>query len=174
MITKHTKPARLPQAPRAALPELAEFLAPLAARRNGRVRSWAENHRLGVIAKAFVRATPFDYLIVASIKTAGFIMALAAQYITLRMFGIDIPFLKLMTFLPLVYLAAALPIAFANLGTGQAVWLLLFAGNATPADLLAYSLVLHFMFVLCTSLLGLCYLRRASSELSAVTGAAAP
>jgi SRSO17 transposase len=29
MITKHTKPARLPQAPRAPLPELAEFLAPL-------------------------------------------------------------------------------------------------------------------------------------------------
>jgi len=29
MITKHTKPARLPQAPRTALPELAEFLAPL-------------------------------------------------------------------------------------------------------------------------------------------------
>jgi SRSO17 transposase len=29
MITKHSKPARLPQAPRTALPELAEFLAPL-------------------------------------------------------------------------------------------------------------------------------------------------
>src|ERR1700739_1324323 len=29
MITKNTKPARLPQAPRTPLPELAEFLAPL-------------------------------------------------------------------------------------------------------------------------------------------------
>jgi len=29
MITKHAKPARLPQAPRTALLELAEFLAPL-------------------------------------------------------------------------------------------------------------------------------------------------
>jgi len=29
MITRNSKPARLPQAPRTALPELAEFLAPL-------------------------------------------------------------------------------------------------------------------------------------------------
>jgi len=144
-----------------------------AARRNNAIRSWAENHRFAVIAKAFVKATPLDYLIVASIKTAGFITALAAQYLTLAMFGIEVPFLKLMTFLPLVYLAAALPITFANLGTGQAAWLLLFRENGTSADLLAYSLVAHFMFVLCTGVLGLCYLRRAGRELSAVAGAAA-
>lgn len=142
------------------------------ARRNDTVRSWAENHRFGLIAKAFVKATPLDYLVVGSVKTAGFITALAAQYVTLGMFGIAVPFLKLMTFLPLVYIAAALPIAFANLSTGQAAWLLLFAANGAPADLLAYSLVAHFMFVLCSGFLGLCYLRRASRELSAAAGAA--
>lgn len=105
------------------------------ARRSAGVRLWAESGRFGVIAKAFVKATALDYLVVAAVKTVGFITALAAQYVTLGMFGIAIPFLKLTTFLPLVYLAAALPIAFANLGTGQAAWLvsLTGAGDALAA-----------------------------------------
>ena len=78
-----------------------------------------------------------------------------------------LPFLKLVLFLPLVFLAAALPIAIAHLGTSQAAWLLFFSDNAAQPTILAYSLAAHFTFMFCNGLIGLCFLRRAVRELSA-------
>ena len=76
------------------------------------------------------------------------------------------PFVKLMLFLPLVFLAAALPIGVAHLGTSQAAWLLFFSANAPSAKILAYSLAAHFTFMFCNALIGLCFLRRAIRELT--------
>jgi len=91
-----------------------------------------------------------------------------AQYWALALFGIAIPFVKLMLFLPLVFLAAALPISVAHLGTSQAAWLLFFSGSASNAKILAYSLAAHFTFMFCNGLIGLFYLPRASRELTAL------
>ena len=71
-------------------------------------------------------------------------------------------------FLPLVFLAAALPIAAAHLGTSQAAWILFFSGSAPKARILAYSLAAHFTFMLCNGLIGLLFLLRATRELTAV------
>jgi hypothetical protein len=90
------------------------------------------------------------------------------QYFALSLYGIAIPFVKLMLFLPLVFLAAALPISVAHLGTSQAAWLLFFSGNATEAKILAYSLAAHFTFMFCNGLIGLFFLPRASRELTAL------
>jgi len=90
------------------------------------------------------------------------------QYFALSLYGITIPFVKLMLFLPLVFLAAALPIAVAHLGTSQAAWLLFFSGNATEAKILAYSLAAHFTFMFCNAVIGLFFLPRASRELTAL------
>lgn len=83
------------------------------------------------------------------------------------------PFIKLMLFLPLVFLAAALPISVAHLGTSQAAWLLFFSGNAPDVKILAYSLAAHFTFMLCNGLIGLVFLPRASRELTALRAEAA-
>ena len=61
-----------------------------------------------------------------------------------------------------------LPIAVAHLGTSQAAWLLFFSGNASQADILAYSLAAHFTFMFVNAAIGLCFLPRASRELTAV------
>jgi hypothetical protein len=74
----------------------------------------------------------------------------------------------LVLFLPLVFLAAALPIAAAHLGTSQAAWILFFSGSASEAKILAYSLAAHFTFMFCNGLIGLLFLPRASRELTAV------
>ena len=71
-----------------------------------------------------------------------------------------------MLFLPLVFLAAALPIAVAHLGTSQAAWLLFFSGNAAEARIIAYSLAAHFTFMFCNGVIGLFFLSRASRELT--------
>ncbi len=136
------------------------------ARRNDRVHAWIAAGRLRTVARTFVAARPRDYAIVLAIKAPSFLASLLAQFLALSLYGISIPFVKLVLFLPLVFLAAALPIAVAHLGTSQAAWLLFFSANAPPAKILAYSLAAHFTFMFCNGLIGLFFLPRASRELT--------
>jgi hypothetical protein len=138
------------------------------ARRGNRIRAWITGSRFGAIAGTFLAARPLDYATVLAIKAPSFLASVLAQYFALSLYGIAIPFAKLVLFLPLVFLAAALPIAVAHLGTSQAAWLLFFAGNAPDVKILAYSLAAHFTFMLCNGLIGLFFLPRASRELTAL------
>lgn len=136
------------------------------ARRHSRVRAWINDSRAGSISRSFLAARPLDYAIVLAIKAPSFVLALLAQHFALALYGISVPFVKLVLFLPLVFLAAALPISVAHLGTSQAAWLLFFSANAPGAKILAYSLAAHFTFMLCNGLLGLIFLPYASRELT--------
>jgi Lysylphosphatidylglycerol synthase TM region len=142
------------------------------ARRSRTVRAWLNDTRVGSISRTFVAARPLDYAIVLAIKAPSFLLALLAQHFALTLYGITIPFVKLVLFLPLVFLAAALPIAVAHLGTSQAAWLLFFSANAPGTKILAYSLAAHFTFMLCNGLLGLLFLPRAGRELTTLEPAA--
>jgi hypothetical protein len=144
-----------------------------AARRSDRIRNWVENGRAGALLATFMKARPLDYVAVLAIKAPSFLASVVAQYYALALYGIAVPFIKLMLFLPLVFLAAALPISVAHLGTSQAAWLLFFSGNAPDVKILAYSLAAHFTFMLCNGLIGLVFLPRASRELTALRAEAA-
>jgi hypothetical protein len=149
-----------------ALAVLIAFFA--RARRAERIRAWITGGRWGAVAGTFLAARPVDYAIVLAIKAPSFMASLLAQYFALSLYGIAIPFAKLILFLPLVFLAAALPIAVAHLGTSQAAWLLFFSGSAPGVKLLAYSLAAHFTFMFCNGLIGLLFLPRATRELTAL------
>ncbi len=138
------------------------------ARRSNRARGWIARGRATAITRTFMAAGPLDYAIVLGIKAPSFMLSVLAQYLALSLYGIPIPFAQLVLFLPLVFLAAALPISVAHLGTSQAAWLLFFSGSAPPAKILAYSLAAHFTFMFCNGLIGLLYLPRASRELTAL------
>jgi hypothetical protein len=152
-----------------ALAMLVGFFAE--ARRSDRIRAWIAAGRLRTVARTFIAARPRDYAIVLAIKAPSFLASLLTQYFALSLYGIAIPLVKLVLFLPLVFLAAALPIAVAHLGTSQAAWLLFFSANAPAATILAYSLAAHFTFMFCNGLIGLCFLPRASRELTGVEAA---
>jgi hypothetical protein len=137
-----------------------------AARRREGMRDWIGASRFGGVARTFLAAQPRDYAIVIAIKAPSFLLSLLTQYLALSLYGITIPFAELMLFLPLVFLAAALPIAVAHLGVSQAAWLLFFSANAPSAKILAYSLAAHFTFMFCNALIGLCFIPRAIRELS--------
>jgi Lysylphosphatidylglycerol synthase TM region len=139
-------------------------------RRSSWLRGWLQAGKLGSITRTFVAARPLDYGIVLGIKAPAFAFSLLAQHFALQLYGIAIPLVKLVLFLPLVFLAAALPISVAHLGTSQAAWLLFFSSNAPAAKILAYSLAAHFAFMFCNGFIGLLFLPRASREL-AVLGA---
>ena len=142
------------------------------ARRHSRLSEWIQNSRVKSISRSFLAARPLDYGIVLAIKAPSFALALVAQHFALALYGIMIPFLKLVLFLPLVFLAAALPIAVAHLGTSQAAWLLFFSTNAPGARILAYSLAAHFIFMFCNGFIGLLFLPYASRDLAALDGSA--
>ena len=144
-----------------------------AARRNESLGVWIANGRLGSIAGTFMAARPADYAIVLAIKAPNFIFSVVTHSFALALFGIAIPVARLILFLPLVFAAAALPVAVAHLGTSQAAWLLFFSGSAPDAEILAYSLAAHFTFMLCNGIIGLFYLPRASRELTALETAEA-
>jgi Lysylphosphatidylglycerol synthase TM region len=136
------------------------------ARRSDGFRAWISASRFGAIARTFFAARPLDYAIVIAIKAPSFLLSLLTQYLALSLYGITIPFVELMLFLPLVFLAAALPIGVAHLGTSQAAWLLFFSANAPGAKILAYSLAAHFTFMFCNALIGLFFIPRAIGELT--------
>ncbi len=138
------------------------------ARRSETIRARIERWRGRGLLSTFLKAGPLDYLCVLAIKAPTFMGSLVAQYLALGLYGVSIPFLKLVLFLPLVFLAAALPIAIAHLGTSQAAWLLFFSDNASEPTILAYSLAAHFIFMFCNGLIGLCFLRRAVRELTEI------
>ena len=138
------------------------------ARSNARIRELVTGSRFAALAATFMKARPLDYAIVLAIKAPGFLLSVVTQYYALSLFGIAIPLTRLILFLPLVFLAAALPVSVAHLGTSQAAWLLFFSGSAPDAKILAYSLAAHFTFMFCNGLIGLAYLPRASRELVTV------
>jgi hypothetical protein len=118
------------------------------------------------ILAAFRRARPVHYLLLLLAKTPNLLAAIVVHWLALPLFGIEIPLVTLLTFLPLVFFFAALPIAAAHLGPSQAAWTYFFGDYAPGERLLAYSLASHFTFMLLNAGLGLLFLRRAARELA--------
>ena len=124
--------------------------------------------RLGQIPVLIVfrKARPIQYLYLLLLKTPNLLAAVVVHWLALPMFGMHVPFAQLLTFLPLVFFAAALPIAAAHLGPSQMAWVYFFRGSAPEAGLVAYSLAAHLTFMLMNAAIGLAFLRRAARELS--------
>ena len=113
------------------------------------------------ILRALQQAGVRHYLLALLYKAPNFFLAIVVHYLAVQQFGLQIPFLALLAFLPVVFLAASLPITVAHLGTSQAAWLFFFAAYGAEARLLAYSLAAHFTFMMLNSLIGLCFLKAA-------------
>lgn len=119
------------------------------------------------IFEAFRRAKPWQYATLLLLKTPNLLAAVVVHWLALPLFGIEIPFMTLLTFLPLVFFCAALPIAAAHLGPSQMAWTFFFQDYAPGQNLLAYSLAAHLMFMVMNAALGLPFLRRVGRELAA-------
>ena len=130
-----------------------------------RALTWLFAPREWVLFRTFRRASAVRYGQVVLLRAPMFLVSLAAHYYGAHAFGIDIPFGQMLTFLPVVFMAAALPITVAHLGTTQAAWLLFFGQFAPAPRLLAFSLVAHLTFAATRALLGLAWLPVAYGEL---------
>ena len=126
------------------------------------------------LLRAFRQAQPYQYLLLLLYKTPNLLAAVTVHWLALPLFGIHIPFAVLLTFLPIVFFGAALPIAAAHLGPSQFLWVYFFHDYAPQADLLAYSLAAHLSFMLMNATIGLIFLRRATRELAEHAPASVP
>jgi hypothetical protein len=126
---------------------------------------WLLAPRAWSLARTFRLATTTRYAQVVLLRAPMFLVSLVLHYYGAHAFGIHIPFLQMLTFLPVIFMLAALPVTVAHLGTTQAAWIFFFSQYAPVPRLLAFSLAAHFTFSLTRALLGVAWLPAAYLDL---------
>ena len=129
-------------------------------------RSWS-------ISRTFRLATPKRYLATVLLRMPMFLVSLVLHYSAAHAFAIEIPFSAMLTFLPVIFMIAALPVTVAHLGTTQAAWIFFFSQYAPAPQLLAFSLAAHLVFTFTRAACGIFWLPAAYAELVPQAGAPA-
>jgi hypothetical protein len=117
------------------------------------------------LLSTFDRARIVDYLAILPFKVSALLLAAVLNWKAVQFFGMEIPFFAMVASLPLIYLASAVPLTVAKLGTAQAAWVFLLGSYAPEANLLAYSLCAHLMFLVTNATLGVCFLPSKGREI---------
>lgn len=117
------------------------------------------------ILRTFRLATLGGYAVIVIVRAPMFFVSLCLHYFAAHAFGIHIPFSQMLTFLPVIFMLAALPVTVAHLGTTQAAWIFFFQQYATVPRLLAFSLAAHLVFSSTRALLGVIWLPTAYFDL---------
>ena len=112
------------------------------------------------IVHAFRQARPVHYLLIVLFKAPLLIGAIVVYTLALDLFNVDVSFIQMVAFLPVIFLAAALPLPF-HAGA-LLLWTVLFPEYPEVG---AFSLVMHTFFVLFNALIGIVFLPKANKEL---------
>ena len=126
---------------------------------NGRIFP-ASTLRDKPILHALRQAKLVDYFLIVLFKAPNLIGAVIVYTIALKLFSVDVGFGQMMAFLPVIFLAAALPLPF-HAGA-LLLWTVLFPEFPEVG---AFSLVMHTFFVLFNAVIGVIFLPRANKEL---------
>lgn len=109
---------------------------------------------------ALRKARPIEYLWVLLFKAPNLLAAIVVYTLALQLFHVDVGVGQMMAFLPLIFLAAALPLPF-HAGA-LLFWTVLFPDYPEVG---AFSLVMHTFFVSFNAVIGLIFLPKANREL---------
>jgi len=112
------------------------------------------------IVHAFRHARPVHYLLIVLFKAPVLIGAIIVYTLALDLFNVDVSFVQMLAFLPVIFLAAALPLPF-HAGA-LLLWTVLFPDYPEVG---AFSFVMHTFFVLFNALIGVVFLPKANKEL---------
>ncbi len=111
---------------------------------------------------AFRNARPIHYLLVVLFKAPNLLGAVVVYTIALDLFQVDVSLGQMLAFLPVIFLAAALPLPF-HAGA-LLLWTVLFPDYPEVG---VFSLVMHTFFVLFNAVIGVLFLPKANKELFA-------
>ena len=109
---------------------------------------------------AFRQARPVHYLLIVLFKAPNLIGAVIVYTFALDLFQVQVSLGQMLAFLPVIFLAAALPLPF-HAGA-LLLWTVLFPDYPEVA---AFSFVMHTFFVLFNAAIGVLFLPRANREL---------
>ena len=109
---------------------------------------------------AFRQARPIHYLLVVIFKAPNLLGAVVVYTVALDLFQVDVELGQMLAFLPVIFLAAALPLPF-HAGA-LLLWTVLFPDYPEVA---AFSLVMHTFFVVFNAIIGVLFLPKANKEL---------
>ena len=109
---------------------------------------------------AFRQARPVHYFLIVLFKAPNLIGAVIVYTFALDLFQVEVSLGQMLAFLPVIFLAAALPLPF-HAGA-LVLWTVLFPDYPEVA---AFSLVMHTFFVVFNATIGLMFLPRANREL---------
>lgn len=112
------------------------------------------------IFKAFREARPIHYLLILLFKAPNLLGAIVVYTLALELFNVDVSFAEMLAFLPVIFLAAALPLPF-HAGA-LLLWTVLFPDFPEVG---VFSLVMHTFFVLFNAVIGVLFLPKANKEL---------
>ncbi len=120
------------------------------------------------LARAFRLARLRHYALIVLFKAPNLLGAVLVYTLALELFNVEVAFGQMLAFLPVIFLAAALPLPF-HAGA-LLLWTVLFPDYPEVG---AFSLVMHTFFVLFNALIGLLFLPLANRELFGSTAAPA-
>jgi len=112
------------------------------------------------VFRAFREARPTHYLLVLLFKAPNLLGAIVVYTVSLELFNVDVAFGQMLAFLPVIFLAAALPLPF-HAGA-LLLWTVLFPDYPEVG---AFSMVMHTFFVLFNAGIGVLFLPKANKEL---------
>jgi len=114
------------------------------------------------IFKAFREASIGHYLAIVLIRSPALLSAVVVYTLALRLFGVDVGFVEMLGFLPVIFFGAATPGPMRTVAI--TLWVVLFPGNQ-EGEMAAFGLVQHNFFIFFNAAIGLIFLRRANREL---------
>jgi hypothetical protein len=121
----------------------------------------AASFRERPVFKAFREASPLQYLTVIVLRSPALLSAVVVYTLALRLFGVEIGYMEMLGYLPVIFFGAATPGPMRSVAI--ALWVALFPDN--PGEMTAFGLVQHNFFIFFNAAIGLIFLRRANREL---------
>ena len=112
------------------------------------------------VFRAFREANPAKYFLILLCKAPNIVGAIVVYTFALELFNVQVSFGQMLAFLPVIFLAAALPLPF-HAGA-LLLWTVLFPDYPEVG---VFSLVMHTFFVLFNALIGVLFLPKANAEL---------
>jgi len=110
---------------------------------------------------AFRKARLANYAVIILLRSPALLAAVVVYTISLRMFGLDVSYLQMLGYLPVIFFGAATPGPMRSVAI--TLWVVLFPDR--PGEMTAFGFVMHNFFIFFNAALGLIFLRRANREL---------
>jgi len=110
---------------------------------------------------AFRQARLRHYLGVVLLRSPALIVAVFVYTRALALFGVEVSYLHMLGYLPVIFFGAAVPGPFRAVAISM--WVILFPGH--PAEMSAFGLVQHNFFIFFNAAIGLLFVRRANREI---------